>query len=130
MALQPPTSAVSRSLVIRITLTQAAFDAIAATLPSSVGVEQNRAPNGDYFIWLEPNVVDRLRALRAWRVLQRRHSAAGEDQPLAGRVGYVSAVGQSCLRLIGARRLSGQRLPEHEAGAFPNLKAVERAFAL
>jgi hypothetical protein len=38
--------------MIRITITAAAFEAIAATLPSSVGVEQNRAPNGDYFIWL------------------------------------------------------------------------------
>jgi hypothetical protein len=37
---------------------------IAATLPSSVGVEQNRAPNGDYFIWLDPRYVDRLRAMR------------------------------------------------------------------
>jgi len=26
----------------------------AATLPSSVGVEQKRAPNGHYFIWLDP----------------------------------------------------------------------------
>ncbi len=33
-------------------------------LPSSVGVEQNRAPNGDYFIWLEPQFVDRMRAMR------------------------------------------------------------------
>jgi hypothetical protein len=42
--------------VIRIAISQAAFDAIAATLPSSVGVEQNRAPNGDYFIWLDPSM--------------------------------------------------------------------------
>jgi hypothetical protein len=42
----------------------AAFEAIRATLPSSVGVEENRAPNGDYFIWLDPRYVDRLRALR------------------------------------------------------------------
>jgi hypothetical protein len=33
-------------------------------LPSSVGVEQQRAPNGDYHIWLEPRIVDRLRAMR------------------------------------------------------------------
>jgi hypothetical protein len=50
--------------MIRITITAAAFEAIASTLPSSVGVEQNRAPNGDYFIWLDPRYVDRLRALR------------------------------------------------------------------
>jgi hypothetical protein len=50
--------------MIRITITAAAFEAIAATLPSSVGVEQNRAPDGDYFIWLDPRYVDRLRAMR------------------------------------------------------------------
>jgi hypothetical protein len=50
--------------MIRITITAAAFDAIAATLPSNVGVEQNRAPNGYYFIWLDPRYVDRLRAMR------------------------------------------------------------------
>ena len=44
------------SLMIRI-----AFEAI-ATLPSSVGYEQIRAPNGDYHVWLEPRFVDRLRA--------------------------------------------------------------------
>jgi hypothetical protein len=50
--------------MIRISIAAAAFEAIAATLPSSVGVEARRAPNGDYFIWLEPRFVDRLRALR------------------------------------------------------------------
>ena len=50
--------------MIRITITAAAFEAIAATLPSSVGVEDNRAPNGDRFIWLDPRCVDRLGAIR------------------------------------------------------------------
>jgi len=50
--------------MIRITITAAAFEAIAATLPSSVGVEQKRAANGDYHIWLEHRFVDRLRAMR------------------------------------------------------------------
>jgi hypothetical protein len=50
--------------MIRITITADAFEAIAATLPSNVGVEQKRAPNGDFFIWLEPRFVDRLRAMR------------------------------------------------------------------
>lgn len=50
--------------MIRITITAAAFEAIAATQPSSVGVEQNRAPNGEYFVWLDPKYVDRLRAMR------------------------------------------------------------------
>ena len=50
--------------VIRLTITPVAYAAIAATLPSSAGVEQQRAPNGDYHIWLEPRYVDRLRAMR------------------------------------------------------------------
>ena len=33
--------------LLRIAITQAAFEAIAATLPSSVGFEAQRAPNGD-----------------------------------------------------------------------------------
>jgi hypothetical protein len=37
----------------------------ARTLPSSVGVEQNRAPNRDRHIWLEARYVDGLRAMRA-----------------------------------------------------------------
>jgi hypothetical protein len=50
--------------MIRITITAVAFEAIAATLPSSVGYERLRAPNGDYYIWLGPRFVDRLRAMR------------------------------------------------------------------
>jgi hypothetical protein len=50
--------------MIRLTITAAAFEAIAATLPSRVGVEQKRAPNGERLIWLAPVVVDRLKAMR------------------------------------------------------------------
>jgi hypothetical protein len=50
--------------MIRITISAAAFEAIANTLPSSVGYERIRAPNGDYFIWLDPRYVDRLRTIR------------------------------------------------------------------
>jgi hypothetical protein len=49
----------------------------AATLPSSVGVEQQRAPNGDYFIWLDPAVVNRLAAMRGLGE-SRRHRPSGE----------------------------------------------------
>jgi hypothetical protein len=31
---------------------------------SSVGFEAQRAVNGDYFIWLAPDVVNKLKALR------------------------------------------------------------------
>jgi hypothetical protein len=47
--------------MIRIAITPAAYAAIAATLPGSVGVEPQRAPNG---VWLDPAVVTRLAAMR------------------------------------------------------------------
>ena len=51
--------------VIRIPITQAAFDAIAATLPlGSVSYEADTEANGERFIWLPSAVVDRLKALR------------------------------------------------------------------
>jgi hypothetical protein len=50
--------------VIRLAITPTAYAAIAATLPDNVGVEPARAPNGDYLIWLEPRVIDRLKAAR------------------------------------------------------------------
>jgi hypothetical protein len=28
------------------------------------GVQQERAPNGDHYVWLDPRFVDRLRAMR------------------------------------------------------------------
>jgi hypothetical protein len=47
--------------MMRISITAAAFDAVAATLPGTV-----REPDGkgERQIWLEPRFVDRLRALR------------------------------------------------------------------
>jgi hypothetical protein len=50
--------------MIRIAISSAADAAIAATLPGNVGVEPGRAPNGDYFVLLDPAVVNRLAAMR------------------------------------------------------------------
>jgi hypothetical protein len=51
--------------VVRIAISQAAFDAISATLAlGSVSFENKTNEQGQRLIWLEPNVVDRLRALR------------------------------------------------------------------
>jgi hypothetical protein len=51
--------------MIRIAISQVAFEAIARTLPlGSVAFENKIDENGERLIWLEPNVVDRLRALR------------------------------------------------------------------
>jgi hypothetical protein len=49
--------------LIRLTITPAAFAVIVATMPESVG-KQNSAPNGEFYVWLEPKYVERLRALR------------------------------------------------------------------
>ena len=49
--------------MIRIAITQAAFDAIAATLPlGSVSYENATNERGERYVWLPPNVVDRLKA--------------------------------------------------------------------
>ena len=51
--------------MIRIAITQAAFDAIARTMPfGSVNFEAGVDDNGERYIWLPRAVVDRLRALR------------------------------------------------------------------
>jgi hypothetical protein len=47
-------------------------------LPGNVNVEPQRAVNGDYFVWLDPVVVNRLAALRGpgeshfWRYRDQR----------------------------------------------------------
>jgi hypothetical protein len=51
--------------MVRIAITQAAFEAIAKTLPfGDVGYENKINENGERLIWLDPSVVDRLRSLR------------------------------------------------------------------
>jgi hypothetical protein len=54
-----------RRPMIRIAITQAAFDAIAKTLAlGSVGYENATNEKGERLIWLERSVVDRLKAMR------------------------------------------------------------------
>ena len=51
--------------MIRIAISQAAFDALASTLPlGSVSFENNTNERGERYVWLDRAVVDRLRALR------------------------------------------------------------------
>jgi hypothetical protein len=51
--------------MIRIAISQAAFDAIARTLAlGSVGYENATNDQGERYVWLDRAVVDRLRALR------------------------------------------------------------------
>ena len=47
--------------MIRLTISPAAYAVIAATLPASA-LEQSRAPNGEFYVWLEPQYVHQLRA--------------------------------------------------------------------
>jgi hypothetical protein len=51
--------------MVRIAISQAAFDAIASTLAlGSVGFENKTDEHGQRLIWLDRAVVDRLRAMR------------------------------------------------------------------
>jgi len=50
--------------MVRIAISQAAFDAIAKTLPGNVSFENKANAKGERYVWLEPAVADRLRALR------------------------------------------------------------------
>ena len=51
--------------MIRIAISQAASKSIARSLPlGTVSFENKMTENGDRLVWLEPNVVDRLRSLR------------------------------------------------------------------
>jgi hypothetical protein len=50
--------------MIRIAISQAAFEAICATLPWSVGYENATNERGERYVWLDRAVVARLRALR------------------------------------------------------------------
>jgi hypothetical protein len=51
--------------MIRISITSAAFEAIAATLPlGSVNFEREAGAKGERLVWLEAVVVDRLTAMR------------------------------------------------------------------
>jgi hypothetical protein len=50
--------------MVRIAITQAAFDAIAKTLLlGSVNYENATNEKGERLIWLEPSMVDRLRSM-------------------------------------------------------------------
>ena len=51
--------------MIKIAITVEAFEAIVSTLPlGSVGYEKELDAKGECHVWLDPNVVNRLRAMR------------------------------------------------------------------
>ena len=54
--------------MVRIAISQAAFDAIAATPPlGSVGYEAEHDANGNQMIWLDRSAYDKLIAMRGPR---------------------------------------------------------------
>jgi hypothetical protein len=81
--------------MIRIAISQAAFEAIARTLPlGSVGFENATNERGEIYVWLAPTTIDRLRAMRGpgesySDVILRLVTSAdgsGRDQVTEGRV--------------------------------------------
>ena len=51
--------------MVRIAISTEAFEAIARTLPlGSVGFETKANADGSRTVWLDPTVLDRLRAIR------------------------------------------------------------------
>jgi hypothetical protein len=63
--------------MIRLQISAAAFAAICASLPGSVNVENERAPNGDAFVRLDHATVAKLRYLRG--------PGAGQDRRQNGK---------------------------------------------
>ena len=82
--------------MIRITLSAAAYAALASAIRSGLRVHQERAPNGEYYVWVDRPLVDRLRALRGPReFLQRCHLASGGGERRRVRALTFGASGQS-----------------------------------
>ena len=50
--------------MIRITITAAAYAAIAATLPKGIGAEPERVADGRVWVWLPPAIVNALAGAR------------------------------------------------------------------
>jgi hypothetical protein len=85
--------------MIRIAITQAAYDAIAATLPlGSVGYETERSDTGKIFVWLERRAIDRLEAERRRgedfsdvivRIATALAKAGITPGPSASRLGHI-----------------------------------------
>ena len=85
--------------MIRISITPAAFDAIAAMLARSGTVlyERERTSQGGYFVWLDESVVNNLKRLRGPR-----------DEDLSGVI--VRLFGEQAKEQI-AELLRGEQAP-------------------
>jgi hypothetical protein len=91
--------------MIRITITQTAYEAIYATLPlGSVGVEPDFQGIGERVVWLERSVVDRLCAMR------------GPDESYSDVILRLAAGDHERKRLGGPQRPVGGRRPCAQIG--------------
>jgi hypothetical protein len=83
--------------MVRIPISQEAFDAIAATLPLGC-VRYENGPNvrGERLIWLAPNVVNRLRAMRG--------PGESHSDVILRIAGRESTGGRQCLLRSGRER--------------------------
>jgi hypothetical protein len=76
--------------MIRIAITPAAFDAVAATLVlGTVAVEPERDEDGSVHIWLDPGVLAKLKAIRGPREKLQRHDhprCEGDEGRRSGKV--------------------------------------------
>jgi hypothetical protein len=83
--------------MVRIAISQAAFDAIAATLAlGSVGCENAVDEQGRRLIWLPPDVLNRLRAMRGMGesysdVILRVAKGDGGEERSCGPAGVVDS---------------------------------------
>ena len=93
--------------MIRIAITQAAFEAIAATLPlGSVSFENAFNERGERYVWLPPNVFDRL----AEQTLERLGLADDRDGALrTPRVAPLGMDNAPACQLSSASRLQRDR---------------------
>jgi hypothetical protein len=68
--------------MVQISISPATFAAIAETMPiGSIGFENARAPNGDRFIWLPRDVLEKL---NQWRAPGEGIVKANEYRPFSG----------------------------------------------
>ena len=111
---------------------EAAFDAIASTMPlASVGYEAEVGANGERLIWLAPNVVDRLQALRGpvSNVILRL-AGSGEPRygqnPVAWCAGDRDAVYDRSAQLADIRRGTANLSSRPEANRRPVRKEYAR----
>jgi hypothetical protein len=92
--------------MIRINITPAAFDAIAAMLVlGTVAVEPERAENGDIYVCRSSRPNEAQGAARSRRELQRRHSQAGEGRGWQSNDDPLTANKATALRTSGLMAL-------------------------